>query len=276
MSILLRLVEKLEADPPTEGSLVLIFQSAEETGQGAKEMVASGFLETFEIDQGYALHNIPGLQQGHIYMREGTFACASVGLRISLTGRTAHAAHPEDALNPLPVAVDLFKEITALPSKFAHKGFALATAIAVQGGDANFGTSPRDTTLMFTLRSASTELLDEMVENATSTAEQMAHEAGLKVQVELHEYFSATINGIHADRLAGVCENAGVPFRPLENPFRWSEDFGRFDALFPIAMFGIGSGKDMPALHAPTYDFPDEITEPGAEIFFQLYKSHCA
>jgi metal-dependent amidase/aminoacylase/carboxypeptidase family protein len=53
----------------------------------------------------------------------------------------------------------------------------------------------------------------------------------------------------------------------LENPFRWSEDFGQFGSFGPITLFGIGSGKNQPALHNPDFDFPDELIPTGIAMF---------
>ena len=55
-----------------------------------------------------------------------------------------------------------------------------------------------------------------------------------------------------------------------EEPFRWSEDFAEYLMEFPGAMFGIGSGEHQPELHHPSYDFPDDLIEPAAQLFFQL------
>ena len=56
----------------------------------------------------------------------------------------------------------------------------------------------------------------------------------------------------------------------ISTPFKWSEDFGHFTNKFSGCLFGIGSGKDHPALHNPDYDFPDEIIETGVKIFYSI------
>jgi amidohydrolase len=274
MSILLRLVEKLEKAEAHQGSLFLIYQPAEETGEGAQAMIDAAAFDELDIGFCYALHNIPGKDMGTVYMREDTFACASVGLRIDLKGRTAHAAHPEKALNPLPAASKLLKRILEIPAKKEIHGFALATPISLQSGDENYGTSPERAALMFTLRAAFSNSLDEMVEQIRAMVEEVGQRESLEVKCTLHEYFPATVNHAHSIRLQKVCENIDVPWDVLDEPFRWSEDFGRFGKVFPIAMFGLGSGMETSALHAPDYDFPDELIEIGSDIFYQLYKSH--
>ncbi|NCW70045.1 MAG: amidohydrolase, partial [Marivivens sp.] len=50
---------------------------------------------------------------------------------------------------------------------------------------------------------------------------------------------------------------------------RASEDFGRFGHVSNAAMFLLGAGTDMPALHNPDYDFPDELIKTGANVFIR-------
>ena len=58
----------------------------------------------------------------------------------------------------------------------------------------------------------------------------------------------------------------------IREPFRWSEDFGHFTALYPGALFGIGAGKNHPGLHNNDYDFNDNIIETGLNIFMNLIR----
>jgi metal-dependent amidase/aminoacylase/carboxypeptidase family protein len=50
-------------------------------------------------------------------------------------------------------------------------------------------------------------------------------------------------------------------------PFKWGEDFGLFTSYYKGCMFGLGAGENMPALHNPDYDFPDELIETGVAVF---------
>ena len=58
----------------------------------------------------------------------------------------------------------------------------------------------------------------------------------------------------------------------LAEPFRWSEDFGRFGSVCPIGFFGLGSGLEQPALHDPMFDFPDDIIEIGMTMFWEIIR----
>lgn len=273
MSILLNLARKLEENPPKSGTVHFLFQSAEETGEGAEAMAGTEKLTGLNIDYCFALHNIPGLELGSVHSKTGSFACASVGFTAKINGKTAHAAHPEDAINPLETAIDLLAELKKLPGNEQIKDFALTTSISLNAGEKAFGTSPANAELRVTMRAALTDDLDFMMHEVKKIAEKLDAETGTETKIEFQEYFPAVINADMLDLLKKACENAGVPFMEMERPVRWSEDFSQFSKRFPILMFGLGSGINQPPLHAPTYNFPDKLIEPGSEVFYQLFLS---
>jgi len=56
----------------------------------------------------------------------------------------------------------------------------------------------------------------------------------------------------------------------INESIAFGEDFGWFSQNFNAALFGLGAGKDSPALHNDDYDFPDEIIETGINIFWEI------
>ena len=69
-----------------------------------------------------------------------------------------------------------------------------------------------------------------------------------------------------------AAKNLELNLGHLEEPFRWSEDFGRFGSVCPIGFFGLGSGLEQPALHDPMFDFPDDILEIGMGMFWEIIR----
>lgn len=272
MSILLSLAKDLNENPPTYGTICFIFQSAEETGEGAAAMIENADFLKLEIDECYALHNIPGLEMGSVHSKVGSFACASVGVTAEVVGRTSHAAHPEDAINPLNAAIELWNKIKKLPNNENIREFALATSIALHSGEKTFGTSPAKAELMVTMRAALTADLEFMKEECINFATKINNDTGAVIKFKFQEYFPATENCNLINGLKKACNKAGLSFQEMKKPFRWSEDFAHFSKCFPILMFGLGSGTHQPALHAPDFDFPEEIIENGKAIFYELYK----
>ena len=94
-AIVAGLAARFHEQRPTRGSVVLLFQPAEETGQGARQVLDDPKFSQFQPDFVFALHNLPGALKGQVLLREGTFASASKGLIIQLKGATSHASEPE-------------------------------------------------------------------------------------------------------------------------------------------------------------------------------------
>jgi metal-dependent amidase/aminoacylase/carboxypeptidase family protein len=101
----------------------------------------------------------------------------------------------------------------------------------------------------------------------------LAEEHKLIIDIEWVEEFPATINDTNINEvIRNVAENLGEEIIEIDQPFRWSEDFGHFTSRYPAVLFGIGSGKDSPGLHNNDYDFPDEILPHAVGIFYHTLK----
>src|SRR5690606_5010396 len=152
------------------------------------------------------------------------------------------------AINPLDIAMEMWHQIGQLPEDEKVKDFALATSIGMHAGDRNFGTSPARAELLFTLRASLTADLEFMKQASDAIAIALGSKYGTDVKTGFHEYLPATENANLTEDLKLACSNAKVPFQEMTKPFRWSEDFAHFSHCFPILMFGLGSGRDQPAL----------------------------
>lgn len=91
-TILYGLAEKLARQWPLSGKVCLLFQPAEETGEGAERVVADSIFRNIKPDYVFALHNLPGYETGAIVIKEGLFSAAVNSIVIKLKGKTAHAA----------------------------------------------------------------------------------------------------------------------------------------------------------------------------------------
>ncbi len=96
MAILLGLARYLSENPPQNLNVFLLFQPAEETGKGAARVMNDSRFSGLEIDQAFALHNLPGCEKNKIFIKKGTFACASAGVEIKIKGRFSHAATDDE------------------------------------------------------------------------------------------------------------------------------------------------------------------------------------
>jgi metal-dependent amidase/aminoacylase/carboxypeptidase family protein len=254
--------------------VVLLFQPAEETGEGAERVIADSRFARIRPDWIFALHNLPGHPLGRVLLRPGVFACASTGLAIRLTGTTSHAAHPEQARCPALPMAEIIKGLIALPERFDF--FTLVTVVHARLGEVAFGTTPGEAEVMATLRAAGDEQMQALLAAAGQLAEAHAAAQNLALSCACRDPFTALVNDPDAVGLirSATLETGGEA-REMPAPFRWSDDFGRFTALAKGAMFGLGAGQRRDPLHSPTYDFPDDLIPAGVRIFEHVLRTLC-
>ncbi len=273
MAMLCGVAVALRDRPPRRGRVVLLFQPAEETGEGAHRVVDDPRWDPLGVDYAFAIHNLPRHPLGQVLLRDGAFTAGSVGLIARLRGRTAHAAYPEQGLSPAGAMSRLVPGLAALPAALERRGdLALVTVVHARLGDVAFGTTPGEAAVMATLRADSEEVLAEMRERAVALARTEAERDGLSCTFEWVEEFPVTENDAvavaAAEQAARACELEVSA--PAESPFRWSEDFGWFTRSCPGALIGLGSGVEQPVLHAPDYDFPDPLLPVGVRFWEAL------
>jgi len=128
---------------------------------------------------------------------------------------------------------------------------------------------------MGVVRAHKTSDLERVRDELASRAGQLARDAGLEHELSWHEAFAATESD--DDCVAAIeaaASQAELYARYLDEPFRWSEDFGYFTAAFKGAFFGLGSGTDQPQLHDDGYDYPDALIGIGAGIYRAIIDRH--
>jgi amidohydrolase len=259
---------------PDCGRVILLFQPAEETGAGAAAVIADPRWPEIRPDYAFAYHNVPGRPLGEIGLCKGPSNCASRGMKIRFTGKTSHAAAPEDGISPGQVMAHLMQALPLIgPGGDMQDGFALATLTHAQLGEPSFGIAPGSGELRMTLRSQTDARMDQMVSEAETLIQAALEQTeGLAADISWHEVFLATVNDTTAVDLAAVAtQKLGLAHQHMTAPMRWSEDFGRFglDGARSAMLF-IGSGEDQPQLHNPNFDFPDALTPIGVSLFVEI------
>lgn len=273
MAIAAGLLPLLNKHKPDSGRVVVLFQPAEETGQGAAQVIADPKFAHIKPDYCFALHNLPGFESGSIIVGKDTFASASTGLIVKLKGRTAHAAEPEKAITPASAIAELIRCLPELANPNEQQNFSLLTIIHVRIGERAFGTTPGHAELMVTLRAHTNEELEVLCLKVTTVIEEVSIANHLNSELEWVEAFPATVNDEECNRtVITASETLGFNIEYLPQPFRWSEDFGHFTNTYKGVLFGLGSGLNQPELHHPAYNFPDEIILKGTKVFYQIIK----
>ncbi|OCB70194.1 amidohydrolase [Flavobacterium crassostreae] len=273
MAILCGLAMKLYHKRPDTGTVMLLFQPAEEDGSGAARVFNDPKFD-YKPDFAFALHNLPGYPKHQIVIKNNTFTCAVNSMVIQLKGKTAHAGEPEKGINPtLAIAAIISKFNSAIQPDISQSDYCLITPIYTRIGSKAYGVSAGDGEVHFTVRSNSNVQMKNVERFLENTVKELASQFQLVSSIEWIECFQANENNLQAaQHIRQAAKTNGLELLEKEFPFTWGEDFGLFTQQFPGAMFGLGSGLKTPALHNPDYDFPDEIITTGVATFYTITK----
>ncbi|NOE33037.1 MULTISPECIES: amidohydrolase [unclassified Ruegeria] len=269
MTMVLGVADALKSQRPTSGRVVLIFQPAEETGHGAIAFRADPQFGEISPDIILSLHNLPGLELGTVELCTGPANCASRGMQIVLTGKTSHAAAPQDGVSPAGALAKLLPALAGLGAGGdLDDDYALTTVTHAKLGERTVGVAPGRADLWVTLRTVSDRRMTRLMTDAEAMVRETAQAEGLSIEITYDEVFEACVN--HPETvsiLKQACVDQGIACTLVEQPQRFSEDFGQFGKSAKAAMFWLGSGRDHPQLHNPDYDFPDALIPAGVGVF---------
>lgn len=274
LSTLLGLAKKLHKHPIESGTVHLLFQPAEETGEGARLVMSDSKFNEINPDYVFAYHNVPGYALGDIVVKEGSFSASVVSMIMKFEGETAHASEPEHGVNPALVISKVIQSISLLENNdIKHPNFNVITPVHINLGEVSYGVSAGYGELHLTIRTWTKEELDQLTHLIKERTHHIAQAHQVKLTTSFVEEFQS--NKCHAEAVGLIrkaSEICGYNLHIKQYPFKWGEDFGLFTQQFKGAMFGIGSGTDSPALHNSDYDFPDDLIPVGTQLFYELIK----
>ena len=256
-----------------DGTAVVIFQPAEEGGNGAEAMCRDGLMDRFGIQEVYAMHNVPGLPTGQFAIRSGPLLAAADEFDIHLEGRGGHAAKPHETVDTTVMLSHLVVALQTIVARNADPTLqAVLSVTSVETSSTAFNVIPQSARVRGTVRTHSNEMRDLIERRLTEVTQSVAAAMGGTAQVTYTRGVPVTINAEvptqHAEAAAiavgGSC---------LEAPMvMGGEDFSFMLQERPGAFIVLGNG-DSAGLHHPEYDFNDEIIPIGCSWFAEMVES---
>ncbi|WP_341675448.1 M20 aminoacylase family protein [Niveibacterium sp. SC-1] len=274
-TMLLGAAEHLAATRRFDGTVVLIFQPAEEGHGGGAAMLADGLLERFPCSAFYGMHNWPGLPAGHFAVHSGPVMASTDQWDIVLHGRGGHAAMPHQCIDPITAGSALVQALQTLISRSRDPlEPAVLSVTQFHAGEA-YNAIPDRAVLRGTVRTLSETMRARLEAQMQSIAEGVAQTHGLRSEFHYHRGYPATIN---AAEQAAICATVARQLVGTQNvsttlrPSMGGEDFAYFAAQRPscYVWIGNGPGEGGCTLHNPNYDFNDELLPVGASYWVRL------
>jgi len=281
---LLAAAKAVSADRDFCGTVVFIFQPAEEGGGGAKRMIDDGLFERFPCAAVFAIHNWPGLRVGEFGLSPGPMMASSNEFEIILKGKGAHAAMPHLGVDPVLVASHMIQAFQSLISRETKPIDATVLSVTqINAGEA-INVIPDQCVMKGTVRTFSTQALDTIETGMRRISDQLPSAFGAHADFSFVRNYPPTINhaaeAMFAADVAEEIVGAGMVQRNVE-PTMGAEDFAYMLLEKPGAYIFLGNGDvnglHRPAghglgpctLHNPSYDFNDDLIPIGA-AFWQL------
>ncbi|MCK6402876.1 MAG: M20 family metallopeptidase [Sphaerotilus natans subsp. sulfidivorans] len=281
-AMLLAAARHLAENGRFDGTLQLIFQPAEEGGGGALRMMADGLFERFPCDAIFAMHNMPGIAQGHLVLREGAAMASSDYATITIEGTGGHGAMPHRAADPVVAAASLVMALQTVVSRNVDPlQAAVVTVGALQAGQAN-NVIPASARLELSVRALDREVRALLERRIRALALAQTEGLGCRARVDWRPGYAVLVNTPAETAFAReVALELLGPERvtPQGPPLTGSEDFAFMLERVPGSYLLIGNGQGAddgsPAsaacmVHHPGYDFNDANLPVGAAYWVRL------
>lgn len=248
------------------GAVKLIWQPAEEGGAGAKKMIDAGALADPAPELIFALHGWPGLPVGRFGCRFGSAMAAVDNFEIVVNGRGAHAAMPQNGVDPIMIAARIVEGIQLVRSRMLDPiAPAVVTVATIHGGGTAYNIIPDTATLSGTIRTLDPTTRAAVPEMLERMAIHTAEASGGNASFTLLDGYPPTINDRQATAfaqrtLSGIFGPDAV--WEIPEPVMGGEDFAYYLEHIPGSFIRLGVG-DRPSLHSSQYDFNDEAIVYG-------------
>ena len=273
-AMLLGAAKYLSKNRDFDGEVILIFQPAEEGGGGGKEMVETGFLDKFGVQEVYGMHNWPGLSKGSFAIKSGKFFAAADFFTILVEGKGGHAANPHTTVDTTLVASQIVSSIQAIAARNVDplKSIVVSVCSFITDTDAH-NVIPGTVVLKGTVRTMENEMRDLAEKNLSLICENTARAFGASATVDYKRGYPVMTN---SEKETEIAKEIGYSVTGNETidvpPVMGAEDFSFMLNERPGAYILIGNGESAP-VHNPNYNFDDDIISTGVAYWTQLTKS---
>jgi hippurate hydrolase len=278
-AMLLAAARHLAEQGQFNGTLHLIFQPAEEGGGGALRMMADGLFERFPCDAVFAMHNMPGVEQGRLVLREGAAMASSDYATITLAGIGGHGAMPHRTADPIVAAAGIVMALQTIVARNVDPlQAAVVTVGALHAGKAN-NVIPATATLELSVRALDREVRATLERRIKALVSAQGESFGVTAQIDWRAGYSVLVNTPAETAFARdvATELVGADKVTLQGPpLTGSEDFAFMLERVPgsYVLIGNGAGEDGGAgacmVHNPGYDFNDRNIGIGSAYWVLL------
>lgn len=264
MAMALELARRISAKKTLDKNILIVFQPAEETTGGARDLCETGIFEQHNVTAIFGMHLWPGLEEGAIASRENEMMARSCEVTVDVYGKSAHIAKAWEGVDALEAAAKFYTEAYAMERSLPENIFRLLKFGKFQSGTVRNALSAH-THLEGSLRAFQDEIFFGLRDGLSDIARKIEAEFGCRINVHTNDGYPAVMN----PRSLYQKVKSLVRFTELDEPMMITEDFSWYQRSLPGMFFFLGTGNT-PALHANNFNFNEEILVNGANFLEEL------
>jgi amidohydrolase len=228
--------------------------------------------QRFPCNAVYGMHNRPGMSVGKYGIAPGTAMAGGGFFDITITGKGAHGARPEESIDPVLVACHLGTALQSIVARnISAREVAVLSVTRILSGDA-YNVIPQTATMGGTVRTMKRETMVLVEQGMRRIASGVASGFGATAEVDFRLIFAPLVNHeaefqAIADAAAELVGDANV--NRQQAPAQASEDFAFMLEQVPGAYINLGNG-DSASVHNHLYNFNDEAIPFGSALYARL------
>ncbi|WP_420393615.1 M20 aminoacylase family protein [Acuticoccus sp.] len=259
-----------------DGTVVLIFQPAEEGGAGAKAMIDDGLLTRFNVERVYGLHNWPGMPVGSFHIRSGSQMASADFFSITIEGRGGHAARPHLACDPVLAGAAIVTAAQSIVARNVDPLDAAVVSITTFHAGTASNVIPQRAKLSGTVRTLKPETRDMVEAQLAAVVEQVGLAHRVEARLDYRREYPVLVNDEEEARFVADVAAKVVGANNVDAataPTMGAEDFSFMLNERPGAFIFAGIGEDVANLHNEAYDFNDALLPIGASYWTTLVEA---
>lgn len=269
-----------ENEAKLKGTVKLMFQPAEETLEGCKDMIAAGILDNPKVDAALAFHVAAGQMPIGIYMynEESTMMYTVEGFRIQIYGKGAHGAYPQKAIDPIKIGMEIYQRLQSLIEEEGNpKNKSILSIGQFQAGTAA-NVIPDTAVIQGTFRSKSREEKDRLMDRIMEISMQAAASYGGRAEVQIISDVPPLVCDEQlTEEIAEYMKKLNIPNMKEHRGIvaSASEDFAVLAEQVPSTFMYLSAGfmdeRGVYGAHNPKVRFNEEVCPIGVACY-----AHCA
>lgn len=269
-----------EKEDTLEGTIKFMFQPAEETFEGSKNMIENGILENPPVDAALAYHVSPGKMPIGLFMYndKDTMMYSVDGFKITIHGKGSHGAYPHVGVDPINIGVHIHLALQELIARESDPTHSCVLTIGQFAGGTAANIIPETAVLQGTIRTNKPEARELLVRRMKEVAEKTAAVYNGTVDIEMISEVPPLIcNPKLTDEVVGYMQELGIPgLTPYPGiSASASEDFAVIAEKVPSTFMYLSAGyldeRGQYPAHHPKAQFNEDVCPIGAACL-----AHCA